>query len=276
LDTLTSSGVVSGSGVTYIASGNVDMLTSNQTKMGLRDNGMLTHISSPDTQYALVLERSNVSVASGKVISNIDIDVTDTGLSDQLTSGSAYIYGDSNQTASESMTVNSYLVAYLGSQNRRSSSSFGSVVFDGEIVGIFFDQAYTRGQNVDGVQYHSSSFTYDMSSNNNHTSNVSDSDGGRLLEDPNFYAGLQDSGSADWVSVGNYNGNNDYLRFGWQNNSAKTGDYIRVIVKTNTAPTASNGTVYINENNQASSAGDRTPSNITKIFAASDFNYSDR
>ena len=43
----------------------------------------------------------------------------------------------------------------------------------------------------------------------------------------------------------------------------------------NNAPTASNSTVYINENNQVSSAGDRTPSNITKIFAASDFNYSD-
>ena len=37
----------------------------------------------------------------------------------------------------------------------------------------------------------------------------------------------------------------------------------------------SNSTVYIGENNQVSSAGDRTPSNITKIFAASDFNFSD-
>ena len=44
---------------------------------------------------------------------------------------------------------------------------------------------------------------------------------------------------------------------------------------TNNAPTASDSTVYINENNQVSSAGDRTPSNITKIFAASDFNFSD-
>ena len=43
----------------------------------------------------------------------------------------------------------------------------------------------------------------------------------------------------------------------------------------NAAPTASNSTVYINENNQVSSAGDRTPSNITKVFAASDFNFSD-
>ena len=43
----------------------------------------------------------------------------------------------------------------------------------------------------------------------------------------------------------------------------------------NNAPTASNSTAYINENNQVSSAGDRTPSNITKTFAAGDFNYSD-
>ena len=109
LDSLTSSGVVSGSGVTYIASGNVDMFTSSQTKMGLGSGGIYSHISSPSTQYALVLERSDVSVASGKLISNIDIDVTDTGLSDNLSSGSAYISGDVNQTASESMTVNSYL-----------------------------------------------------------------------------------------------------------------------------------------------------------------------
>ena len=151
LEGLTSSGVESGSGVIYIASGNVDMLSSTQTKMGLGSGGIYSHISDPNSQYALVLERSNVSVASGKVISNIDIDVTDTGLSDNLSSGSAYISGDVNQTASESMTVNSYLVAYMGSQDRRSSSKFGSVVFDGEIVGIFFDQAYTRGDNVNGV-----------------------------------------------------------------------------------------------------------------------------
>ena len=250
LDSLTTSGIVSGSGVTHIASGNVDMLTSSQTKMGIRDRGIYSHISSPNTQYGLALERSNVSVASGKIISNINIDVTDTGLSDQLTSGNAYIAGDSNQTASESMTVNSYLVAYVGNQNRTSSSRFGSAVFDGEIVGIFFDQAYTRGQTVNGVQYHSSSFTYDMR-NNRHTSNVSDSDGGRVIENPNFYAYNRTSDSVDWVSVGNYgSGTNNYLSFGFTNNNAKTGDYIRVIVKqieSNSAPVAVNDTDSVNE-----------------------------
>ena len=60
---------------------------------------------------------------------------------------SAYISGDSNQTASESMIVNSYLMAFVGDASRLSRSEFGSVVFDGEIVGIFFDQADTRGRN---------------------------------------------------------------------------------------------------------------------------------
>ena len=222
--------------VNYIAT-TVDMLSSSETKMGLGNSGIDDHIQNEDTKYGLALESSNVSVASGKIISNIDIDSTNTNLNDQLTSGSAYISGDVNQTASESMIVNSYLVAYVGSKDRRSSSKFGSAVFDGEIVGIFFDQAYTRGQTVNGVQYHSSSFTYDMS-DNDHTSNLSDSDGGRLLEDPNFYAGNQTSGSADWVSVGNYNGNNDYLSFGFGNNSSNTGDYIRVLVKVNVDPSA--------------------------------------
>ena len=47
------------------------------------------------------------------------------------------------------------------------------------------------------------------------------------------------------------------------------------VIGVNDAPTASNGTVNINENNQASTAGDRTPSNITKVFAASDFSFAD-
>ena len=43
----------------------------------------------------------------------------------------------------------------------------------------------------------------------------------------------------------------------------------------NVAPTASDGTIYVNENNQVSSAGDRTPSNISHTFSASEFSLSD-
>ena len=134
----------------------------------------------PSIQYALALESSNVSVTSGKIISNIDIDTTDTGLNTVNANGSTYISGDSNQTAGTNMTVNSYLVAYVGSANREETGEFGSAVFDGEIVGIFFDLAYRRGDNINSVQYHSSSFTYDMN-DNNHTGNVDDSDKGRAL-----------------------------------------------------------------------------------------------
>ena len=110
------------------------------------------------------------------------------------------------------MTVNSYLVAYVGNQNIEETNEFGSVVFDGEIVGIFFDLADTRGQNVDGVQYYSSSFTYDMDSNS-HSGNVSDTDRGRALENPDFFAtnytsvnvdDANDGRLNDWVSVGDY------------------------------------------------------------------------
>ena len=256
LDTLTTTGVVSGSGVTHIASGNVDMLTSSQTKMGLGSNGIYSHISSPNTQYALALESSNVSVTSGKIISNIDIDATDTGLNTVNANGSTYISGDSNQTAGTNMTVNSYLVAYVGSENREETGEFGSAVFEGEIVGIFFDLAYTRGDNINSVQYHSSSFTYDMN-DNNHIGNVDDSDKGRALENPDFYAynytstnvnNNNDGTLNDWVSVGNYgSGTNNYLSFGFGNNSSNTGDYFRVLVKVNNDPVAVADTGYIQE-----------------------------
>ncbi|MDG1981502.1 MAG: hypothetical protein P8I89_00995, partial [Alphaproteobacteria bacterium] len=259
------------------------MLLSSETKMGLGSGGIDTHIQNEDTKYGLALESSNVSVASGKIISNIDIDSTDTGLNDQGTDGSAYISGDVNQTASSAMIVNSYLVAYVGGQNQEESSEFGSVVFDGEIVGIFFDQAYTRGQTINGVQYHSSSFTYDMRSTNSrdNSTNASDTDGGRVLENPDFYAYNYDSTSVnnnndnnlnDWVSVGNYVGTNDYLRFGFGNNSNTTGDYIRVLVKVNVDPSAVADTGYIQEgktltvaNSGSAVAGTTTGSNTGDI-----------
>ena len=59
------------------------------------------------------------------------------------------------------------------------------------------------------------------------------------------------------------------------NGETDTATITITVIGVNDTPTASNGTVNINENNQASTAGDRTPSNITKVFAASDFNFAD-
>ena len=76
-----------------------------------------------DTKYGLALESSNVSVASGKIISNIDIDYNGYWFkrSVELLVICLYFMVTSNQTASSAMIVNSYLVAYVGGQNPEDS-----------------------------------------------------------------------------------------------------------------------------------------------------------
>ena len=115
------------------------MLTSSQNKLGITDNGIATYTS----QYALALERTGISVPTGTIISDLPLDSKNTSLNTG-TGSNASISGATQQTASSSMTVNSYLIGYTGGTNRATSSTFGSVVFDGEIVGIFMDLPKTR------------------------------------------------------------------------------------------------------------------------------------
>ena len=287
LGSLSTTGVLSGSGVTHIDN-NVTMMNSGN--VGLGASGAYATAGS---DFGLAVEELNVSVSSGDLISNIDVD-TNYIWNDDNNTGNAELQNGANQNASSNISVNSYLMFLVDNLNKRTSTSAGEVVFDGEIVGIFFDQAKTRAENVDGNTYHSSSLIYAMSGSGG-GSNSADNDGGRMPEGKkpssgmtNFFNSTQSHGSggiadssngSDWVSVSNHgSGTNNLLQFGAQNANSSAGDYIRILVipnATNTAPTASNSTVYINENNQVSSAGDRTPSNITKIFAASDFNFSD-
>ena len=142
----------------------------------------------------------------------------------------------------------------------------------------------TRAQAVGNVTFHNttSTYTYDMSGNDTTFSSRADTDKGRLIEPMAFYAdpasNISSPNAKDWVGVGDYNGGtNNYLIFGANNDAVDKGDYIRVLVKpsTNSAPTASDKTVYINENNTSVTYGERTPLNTTKVFAASDFNFSD-
>ena len=194
--------------------------------------------------------------------------------------------------SSASANVNSYIV-FL----RSSTSTSGSITFDGEILGIFLTPELIAGggnnisNKYSGFGNKSAGGTYitnifDNTYENTSLTYESNVQGGYVLEDNSASSSLS-SITYRYGNTGNINSNNDRIAVtssGGTNNilsvsmsNGSGGDYIRVIVKpsTNTAPTASNGTVYINENNKVSSAGDRTPSNITKIFAASDFNYSD-
>ena len=133
-----------------------------------------------------------------------------------------------------------------GGYDRTTSAYSGEVVFDGEIVGIFFDLEYTRAQTVGGITYHdTSSFTYDMNEDGDLDTSSIDTDPGRILEPGGFYGATNvTNSSADFVTVGDYNGGtNNYLRFGAENSDTRTGDYIRIIVKpnsSNTDPVADN------------------------------------
>ena len=82
------------------------------------------------------------------------------------------------------MTVNSYLLLSVFNDNRRAIDAAAEVVFDGEIVGVLFDQAHTRAEDVDGNTFHSSSLVYAFRSSPSvgGSSNSDDTDGGRIIE----------------------------------------------------------------------------------------------
>ncbi len=243
LGSLSTSEVLSGSGVTHIDN-NVTMMNSGN--VGLGDSGAYATVGS---DFGLAVEKQNVSVSSGDLISNLDVDSTYIWNDDNDT-GNAELQNGANQNASSNITVNSYLMFLVDSSNKRASGSAGEVVFDGEIVGIFFDQAKTRAANVDGNTYHSSSLIYAMSGSGG-SSNSADNDGGRMAEGKkshtgmtNFFNTTRSHGSgasiahsnngSDWVSVSNYgSGTNNLLQFGAQNANTSAGDYIRILVKPN-------------------------------------------
>ncbi len=253
---MSTTGVLSGSGVTHIDN-NVTMMNSGN--VGLGASGAYATAGS---DFGLAVEELNVSVSSGDLISNIDVD-TNYIWNDDNNTGNAELQNGANQNASSNISVNSYLMFLVDNLNKRTSTSAGEVVFDGEIVGIFFDQAKTRAENVDGNTYHSSSLIYAMSGSGG-GSNSADNDGGRMPEGKkpssgmtNFFNSTQSHGSggiadssngSDWVSVSNHgSGTNNLLQFGAQNANSSAGDYIRILVKPNSAPVAAANTGTVNE-----------------------------
>ncbi|NDB78922.1 DUF4347 domain-containing protein [archaeon] len=271
LGSLSTSGVLANSGVTH-KDNNVVMInsSSSNTNIGLGNSWTDSPggLNDRGDEFGLVVERQNIAITSGKLISQLDLDTDYTNLNKRDGSGNggnAYLEigttgAMDDQNASENMTVNSYIM-FLGSENRyknnqwlgqdrRSSNKSGEVVFDGEIVGIFFNQAYTRAETVDGVTYHdTSSFTYDMDEDGNNETSSSDTDPGRIIEPGRFFGATNQTNwsGGDFITVGNYSGTNDYLRFGANNSSTRTGDYIRILVKSNSSPSATADTGYIQE-----------------------------
>jgi hypothetical protein len=127
LGSLSTSGVLSNSGVTHIDY-NVTMInsSSSNTHIGLGGNSRSAPggLDSTGSDFGLVVERLNVSVSSGKLISQLDLDTDYTNLNKRDGNGQdAYLEigstgGMDNQYASENITVNSYIM-FLGSQNKK-------------------------------------------------------------------------------------------------------------------------------------------------------------
>ena len=273
LGSLSTSGVLSGSGVTHIDN-NVTMMNSGN--VGLGSSGAYATVGS---DFGLAVEKQNVSVSSGDLISNVDVDSTYI-LDDDSNVTNAELQNGANQNASSNITVNSYLMFLVQNINKRASGSAGEVVFDGEIVGIFYDQAKTRAASVDGNTYHSTSLIYAMGGSGG-SSNSSDTDGARMPEGKkthtgmtNFFNSTQSHGSgasiadssdgSDWVSVSNYgSGTNNRLQFGAQNANPNSGDYIRILVKPNSAPVASANTATVNEDDTITVTDGETAQNQT-------------
>ncbi len=248
-------------------------------------------------RFTVVLEKSGITSGSGLVARRpanpFDNDKTES----QWDSNSGYTYrrliNDGNFNHYKLQATRSspdadegpmdvYMVAldaHFGANNDR-YNKIAEVKFDREIIGILKDTNQT-------LKLSSNTANIDMHNSNNNTYPTSNSNSNRSFEtiywrvfnndytDTDTWGYGTDFNGGDWFAVGGTD--NRTLHIGAKNTGG--GDYARILVKgevaSNNAPTASNSTVYINENNQVSSAGDRTPSNITKIFATSDFNFSD-
>ena len=280
------------SGISAIDTSNVEEYTGGWLRVG----------DGNETKIVIKLEKSNVSLSSTDYISEFDVTQATRQLSGNSLSGS--LDGNSGtlggnhyalQTLSDqgysSATVNSYLVFTRGSINK-----IGHITFDGQILGIFGHPGYIGHDTDNSTNYNSDAgtnilanfknggYVYDSGNNNKTVPEHNDN-----WLDPLFMnVGTSSSTPSnmdtnrDHLAIASTSGETDNKLWVSMRDTSK-GDYWRVIVLvgdgvplvSNNAPTSSDATININENNQESSAGDRTPSNIIYTFSSSDFAFSD-
>ena len=243
-------------------------------------------------RFTVVLEKTGIT--SGSLTARRPDSPSATNLSEATWEGSTYdveinttdsadykLQATRSSADADEGPMDVYMVALDSHFNSSSDrhNKIAEVIFDREIIGILIDGDETVKDSAatGGVDLHNpNNNTYPDPLDNSNRSFESirwrpfNNSGGSYWG----YTNSNSSKNGDWFAVGGTD--NRTLHVAAKNTGG--GDYARILVKgevANNAPTASNSTVYINENNQVSSAGDRTPSNITKIFATSDFNFSD-
>ena len=215
-------------GISSISS-NVEENTGSDFRTGASSG----YSSSKD--YVVALERENVTNAGTLYFykaSQSGFDENETNYSSRTPSGSATAF-----TVNSSNPVNSYLVY---SERATSGSSVGSITFDGEIVGVYFQMG--------NIEAHST-----LGQSNGTYMSISDHGGGnRAYSTEGLHTSYGTNiTSAPWTGQDSFGVDTDsntlYVKFA---NADKHGDVIRVVTRapqTNTAPVARNDNAAVYE-----------------------------
>ena len=145
-------------------------------------------------------EKSGVSISTNTYVSEVDIDGGNQSLSADNNDGdvSTSLRTLNQNTSLSSATVSSYYVYYTDT-NKNGSPNYktGGIVFDGEIIGVFFSSKYTLGpDNVlpNGTSNRSTANTIndtygdsDADYYNGSETSSSNFTGGRVFEDGSEY-----------------------------------------------------------------------------------------
>ena len=225
-------------------------LTGTYGQLTINANGSYSYVANQSAADALdagdvVTDAFNYTVSDGTATDTAVITITVIGINDAPTAV------DDTDTVLAGNTVTD------------TTNSAGTLVSDDTdpdaSSSLYITQVTPSGGSASQLTYNSTKLA--------NSTNISGSKGTLTIGSDGSYSYAASSGATAGDDVFTY-----ILTDG---TSTTTATLTISVTAANSAPTASNSTVYINENNQVSSAGDRTPSNITKIFAASDFNYSD-
>jgi len=207
-------------GISYINTNVVE-----NTGSDFRTGASSTYNSTKD--YVVALERENVTYAGGTLYfykaSQSGFDENETNYSSRTPTGTSTSF-----TVNSSNPVNSYLVY---SERATSGSSEGSIRFDGEIVGVYFQMGYIEAHNYFGQ----TNASYMSISDHGGGNRAYSTEGLHTEYGTNVYSAPATSQDSFGV---NTNTNTLYVKF---SNADKHGDVIRVITRapqTNTAPVA--------------------------------------
>jgi hypothetical protein len=130
-------------GISHIFGTQIETDTTPDLTKDANDNG-----NSSTYDWFVYREKSGLSISTNTYVSEVDIDGGNQSLSADNTTGdvSTSLRTLNQNTSLSSATVSSYYV-YFTDTNKNGNPNYktGGIVFDGEIIGVFFSSKYTLG-----------------------------------------------------------------------------------------------------------------------------------